>query len=101
MIRLLSILLVGLALTSLASAAVVAVDEVHEGKVLQAKDGKISLQDKDGNSEVFAVAPDAKIMLDGKAVKLEDIANGNTARVTVKTAGDKKTATVIEAKSKV
>jgi hypothetical protein len=98
MIRLLSILLVGLALTSFAS---VAVDEVHEGKVLQAKDGKISLQDKDGNSEVFEVAPDAKIMLDGKAVKLEEIAIGNIAKVTVKTVGDKKTATVIDAKSKV
>lgn len=101
MIRLLSILLVGLALTSFASAAVVAVDEVHEGKVLQAKDGKISLQDKDGNSEVFEVAPDAKILLDGKAVKLEEIAIGNIAKVTVKTVGDKKTATMIDAKSKV
>jgi len=100
MIRLLSILLVGLVLTSFTSAAL-AVDEVHEGKVLQAKDGKISLQDKDGNSEVFSVATDAKITLDGKAVKLEEIANGNVAKVTVKTTGDKKTATVIEAKSKV
>ena len=100
MFRLLSILLVGLALTSLASAALV-VDEVHEGKVLQAKDGKISVQDKDGNSEVFSVAPDAKITLDGKAVKLEEIATGNVAKVTVKTTGDKKTATMIEAKSKV
>ncbi len=99
MIRLLFILLVGLALTSFAPTAV-AVDEIHEGKVLQAKDGKITLQDKDGNSEVFAVAADAKVTLDGQAVKLEEIANGNVAKVTVKTTGDKKTATVIEANSK-
>jgi hypothetical protein len=97
MFRLFSILLVGLALGSVAIAA----DEVHEGKVLLAKEGKITLQDKDGNSEVFAVANDAKITLDGKVVKLEEIANGSVAKVTVKTAGDKKTATVIDAKTKV
>ena len=96
MFRLFSILLVGLVLTSMAIAA----DEVHAGKVLLAKDGKITLQDKDGNSEVFAVALDAKITLDGKPAKLEDIANGTVAKITVKTAGDKKTATVIEAKAK-
>ena len=96
MFRLFTIILVSLALSSVAFAA----DEVHEGKVLLAKDGKITLQDKDGNSEVFAVAADAKITLDGKSAKLEEIASGNVAKVTVKTAGDKKTATVIEAKSK-
>ena len=96
MFRLLSILLVGLVLASVAVAA----DEVHQGKILLAKDGKITLQDKDGNSEVFAVAADAKITLDGKEVKLEEIASGNVAKVTVKTAGEKKTATAIEAKSK-
>lgn len=96
MFRLFTIILVGLALSSVAIAA----DEVHEGKVLLAKDGKITLQDKDGNSEVFAVAADAKITLDGKTAKLVEIASGNVAKVTVKTAGDKKTATVIEAKSK-
>ena len=97
MFRLFSLLLVGLVL----SCAVVAVDEVHEGKVLLAKDGKISLLDKDGNSEVFEVAPDAKITLDGQPAKLDEIAGGNRAKVTVKTTGDKKLATVIEVKSKV
>ncbi|MFN0021607.1 MAG: hypothetical protein ACKVP0_25450 [Pirellulaceae bacterium] len=97
MIRLLSILLIGLILTR----AAVAADEVHSGKVLLAKDGKITLQDKDGNSEVFAVAGDAKITLDGKPVKLEEISNGNVANVTVKTVGDKKTAIAIEARAKV
>ena len=96
MFRLFSILLVGLILTSPAFAA----DEVHEGKVLLAKDGKITLQDKDGNSEVFTVAADAKITLDGKPAKLGDLANGNVAKVTVKTVGDKKTAIIIEAKEK-
>lgn len=97
MFRLTSLLLVGLVL----SYAVVAVDEVHEGKVQLAKDGKITLLDKDGNSEVFAVAADAKITLDGKPARLDDIAGGNRAKVTVKTLGDKKMAIVIEAKSKV
>ncbi|MGI8981771.1 MAG: hypothetical protein ACR2FY_21285 [Pirellulaceae bacterium] len=97
MLRLLSILLIGLVLAT----AAVAADEVREGKVLLAKEGKITLQDKDGNSEVFAVAEGAKITLDGKDVKLDEIANGSVAKITVKTVGDKKTATVIEAKAKV
>ena len=96
MFRLFSILLIGLIVTSVAVAA----DEVHSGRVLAAKDGKITLLDKDGNSEVFAVAADAKITLDGKPAKLEEIANGSVAKVTVKTVGDKKTATVIDAKAK-
>lgn len=96
MFRLLSILLVGVMLTSVAVAA----DEVHQGTVILAKDGKISIQDKDGNSEVFTLAPDAKITLDGKPAKLEDISNGNTAKVTVAASVNKKLATMIEAKSK-
>jgi hypothetical protein len=96
MFRLFSILVVGLVLTSLAVAA----DEVHAGKVLLAKDGKISIQDKDGNSEVFSVAADAKITLDGKAIDLQEIPNGAVAKITVKTVGEKKTAIAIEAKAK-
>ena len=96
MCRLVSILLVSLVFSSFALAA----DEVHQGKVLLAKDGKISLQDKDGNSEVFAVAADAKITFDGKDVKLEEVATGSVAKVTVKAMGDKKVATIIEAKAK-
>ena len=98
MFRLFSILLVGLVLAGMAAAAV---DEVHEGKVIAATEGKITIQDKDGNSEVFTVAPDAKITLDGKAVKLEEVANGSMVKATVKTTGDKKIATIVEAKSKV
>ena len=96
MCRLVSILLVSLVFSSFALAA----DEVHQGKVLLAKDGKISLQDKDGNSEVFAVAADAKITLDGKTIALEEVPSGSVAKVTVKAIGDKKVATVIEAKAK-
>lgn len=97
MFRLLSILVVALVFTGVAVAVV---DEVHEGKVLMAVDGKITIQDKDGNSQVFAVAPEAKITLDGKPVKLQEITNGNMATVTVKTAGDKKSATIVEVKSR-
>jgi uncharacterized protein involved in outer membrane biogenesis len=97
MFRLCSILLLGLVFANFAAAAV---DDVHEGKVLAAADGKITIQDKDGNSEVFTVAADAKITFDGKPAELEEVANGSRAKVTVKTAGDKKTAVIIEAKSK-
>ena len=97
MFRLMPILLICLVISSVALAA----DEVHQGKVLLAKDGKITLQDKDGNSEVFAVAADAKITLDGKSVTLEEVPNGSVANVTVKVSGDKKVATAIEAKAKV
>ncbi len=96
MYRLLPILLVCLVFSSFALAA----DEVHQGKVLLAKDGKITLQDKDGNSEVFTVAAEAKITFDGKAVILDEIAIGSVAAVTVKVSGDKKVATAIEAMAK-
>ncbi len=96
MFRLISTLVIGLLLTG----TILAAEETHSGKILLAKDGKITLQDKDGNSEVFVVAADAKITLDGQPVKLGDLANGNVARVTVKTVGDKKTASVIEASKK-
>lgn len=94
--RLLPILLVCLVFSSFALAA----DEVHQGKVLLAKDGKITLQDKDGNSEVFAIAAEAKITFDGKAVTLDEIPSGSVAAVTVKVSGNKKIATAIEAKGK-
>ena len=97
MFRLCSILLLGLAFAGFAAAAV---DEVHEGKVQAAGNGKISILDRDGNSEVFTVAADAKITFDGKPAKLEEVANGSKAKVTVTTTGDKKTAVMIEAKSK-
>jgi hypothetical protein len=96
MFRLISILVIGLVLTG----TILAAEETHAGKILLAKDGKITLQDKDGNSEVFAVAADAKITLDGKPASLGDLANGNVARVTVKTVGDKKVAVIIDAKEK-
>ena len=96
MFRLISTLVIGLLLTG----TILAAEETHSGKILLAKDGKITIQDKDGNSEVFAVASDAKITLDGKPASLGDLANGSVAEVTVKTAGDKKIAARIEAKEK-
>jgi hypothetical protein len=70
------------------SSVAIAADESARGKVLLAKDGKITLQDKDGNSEVFAVAADAKITLD-KSAKLEEIASGNDRQGHRENAGDR------------
>lgn len=96
--RSLPLFLVALALALLVSAPIVA-DDMHEGKIVKAGDGKLIMTDKDGKNEhTHDVAADAKIMLDGKDVKLEDLKKGYTVKVTTKE-GAKKVATRIEAKT--
>jgi len=72
-------------------------DGTHEGKVVKAGDGKLTMTDKDGKKEhTHEVAKDATITCDGKKCKLEDLKAGFTVRVT--TDKDGKVATKIEAK---
>jgi hypothetical protein len=56
------------------------------------------IQDKDGQSETFAVADDAKITHGGKPAMLSDIDNGDMARVTVRQVKGKLVAVAIDAK---
>jgi hypothetical protein len=99
--RALSLLAV-LALVCLVAAPVLAADEAtHDGLLLKAGDGKLTMTDKDGNKEhTHIVAKDARISCDGKECKLEDLKKGIKITVTTEGKGDKATATKIEASSK-
>jgi hypothetical protein len=90
-----------LALVFLVGQAGLAADQqakTHEGKVVKAGGGKLTMTDKDGKNEhTHDVATDATITCDGKACKLEDLKAGTAITVTMK---DEKTAAKIEAKTK-
>jgi hypothetical protein len=73
-------------------------DKTHDGKVVTAGNGKLTMTDKDGgNQHVHDVAPDAAITCDGKPCKLEDLKEGTFVKVTMK---DEKTVSQIEARTK-
>jgi hypothetical protein len=73
-------------------------DQVHEATVVKAGDGKITLTFKgDEKKHTHDVAKDAKITLDGKDAKLEDLKEGATVKATM---DDKFVVHKIEGKSK-
>ncbi|MBI1902521.1 MAG: hypothetical protein HYS13_15580 [Planctomycetia bacterium] len=74
----------------------------HEGKVVTAANGKLTMTDKEGkNQATHTVSPTARISCDGKACKLEDLKAGFTVKVTVDKAIDgKEQAVQIAATSK-
>lgn len=98
--RVLPLFLVVLAmLLFVGQAALAADDDVHEGKVVMAGNGKLTMTDKDGKQQhEHKVAADAKITLDGKDCRLEDLKKDMNVKVTTKK-GDKTTAIKIEARS--
>src|SRR5258708_3218534 len=70
----------------------------HEGKIVKAGDGKLTMTGKDDAKEhMHAIKPGTKIMLDGKACTLDDLKEGFTVKVWVKDDADK-TVSKIEAK---
>lgn len=59
-------------------------DKVHEATVVKAGDGKITLTFKgDEKKHTHDVAKDAKITLDGKDAKLEDLKEGFPVKLTM------------------
>jgi hypothetical protein len=71
----------------------------HEGIVVKAGEGKLTMTDKDGKNEhTHQVARDAQITCDGKQCRLEDLKQGFQIKVTVEKRGNLETATKIEAK---
>ena len=87
------------ALVALAGSSLRAADDkVHEATVVKAGDGKITLTLKgDEKKHTHDVAKDAKITLDGKDAKLEELKEGFTVKMTM---DDKFVVTKIEAKTK-
>src|SRR5262249_41850046 len=94
-----AVVLALLALALFVSQPALAADKTHEGKIVKAGDGKLTMTDKDGSNEhTHNVAADAKITCDGKECKLSDLKAGYFVKLT--TNEDKKLATKIEAKTK-
>ena len=96
--RFLSLSLAALALVLFLSQASLAADKVHEGTVVKAGDGKLTMTDKQGNRHSHTIPETATITCDGKECKLEDLKAGNSVKVT--TAEDEKTVTKVEATTK-
>lgn len=95
--RVVPVLLLALGLILLGGATALA-DDTHEGKIVRAGEGKLTMVDKDGKNEhTHTVANDTKITLDGKDAKLTDLRKDMPVKVTTKT-GDKKVVLKIEAK---
>ena len=90
---------VAVALVALAGLPLLAQDDkVHEVTVVKAGDGMITLTMKgDDQKHTHEVAKDAKITLDDKAAKLEELKEGFPAKVTMDA---KFVVTKIDAKSK-
>lgn len=97
-------LLVGLVAFALAAWAVgpVAGEDkagTHEGMVVKAGDGKLTMTNKEGKDErTQAVSPDAKISFDGKECKLDELKKGYRVTVTTEKKGEDTVVTSIEAR---
>lgn len=78
-------------------AVSLAAAEKHEGKVVEAVKGTLTMTDLDGkNKHTHKVTDSAKITLDGKPAKIDDLKSGYTVEVTT---DGKSGATAISAKS--
>ena len=75
-------------------------DHVHEGHVVKVAEGKLTMVGADKKEATHEVAKDAKITLDGKAAKLEDLKEHTMVKVTMKEVEGKHTITKIEAETK-
>ena len=93
------LVVVALALIALTEPSLLAADEKpHEATVVKAGAGKITLTFKgDDQKHTHDVAKDAKITLDGKDAKLQELKEGFPVKLTM---NDKFVITKIEAKSK-
>ncbi len=68
--------------------------KTHEGKVVKAADGKLTMKDTKDKEMIHTLSKDATITVDGKPAKLEDLKADMTITVTM----DGETVTKIEAK---
>jgi hypothetical protein len=62
----------------------------HEGKIVRAGNGSLTMTDKDGqNQQTFKVAANARISCDDKECKLDDLKPGYHVKVTQGSEADK------------
>jgi hypothetical protein len=97
--RILSLAVVAVALVALAGLPLRAADDkAHEAHVVKVGEGTITLHFKGADKpHTHHVAKDAKVTLDGKKAKLEDLKEDFPVKVTM---DDKHVITKIEARSK-
>lgn len=95
--RALALSLAALALVLFLGQSSVAADKTHEGTVVKAGDGKLTMSDSLGKKHTHTIAATTAITCDGKECKLEDLKAGYS--VTVTTAEDEKTVTKVDAMS--
>jgi hypothetical protein len=99
--RVLSLLAVPALVCMLGAPALAADEATHDGLMVKAGDGKLTMTDKEGKKEhTHNVAKDAKISCDGKECKLGDLKKGVKVSVTTEGKGELATATKIEASTK-
>ncbi|HJY84260.1 MAG TPA: hypothetical protein VKK81_24645 [Candidatus Binatia bacterium] len=90
---------VGLLTLALAASTLALAADSHQGKVVSAGDGKLTMTDTAGQHQhSHEVAADAAISCEGKPCGLTDLKAGDTITVTLDKKGDKMVATKIEAK---
>ncbi len=100
-LRTLPLFVAALALVLLAYAPARAEDaDTHEGTVVKAADGKLTMTDKDSKEHSHAITEEAKISCDGKKCKLEDLKEGTKVKVTTRKDGEKTVVTRIEGTAK-
>lgn len=75
-------------------------DDTHHGHVVKVADGKLTMAGEDKKEVTHPVAKDAKVTIDGKGAKLEDLKPHTHVKVTMKEEGGKHTVTKIEAETK-
>ena len=98
--RVLPVLVLALAVAFLTGGAVLADEaKTHEGMIVAAGDGKLTMTDKDGKNEhTHAVPADTRITCDGKECKLDELKKGFAVKVTMEKKADKEVVTRIEAR---
>ena len=57
--------------------------DVHEGTVVSAADGKLTMTDKDGKEHSHEIGATTKITLNGTEAKLGDLKKGDKLKVTM------------------
>lgn len=92
-ISILCVVLTACLLTSVAFAASI------NGTIEAAGSGSITVKDDAGTSQKIAVDSDAKITLDGKTAKLDDLQAGTSVTVETQVKNDKTIAVIISARS--
>ncbi len=81
------------------SINIAAADNSVDGKIEKASNGVVELKDDSGTISKYDVDSGAKITLDGKSVKLDELPVGAPATVTTEIKNNKTVAVKITAKS--